>query len=306
MEVIMSYITNFGNNLVAAARSIGFKDIIDILMVTFLIYQLIKLIRETRAGQLVKGLLLLVVAYLASNLFDLKMINEIFRYVFQYGLIVLIIIFQPEIRGALEQVGRSNVGKSLSGAFGGGDILARTEMGKVIDCVTESAMYLQQLKMGALIIFERKTNLGEIIATGTMIDATPTSEILGNIFFNKAPLHDGAAVIRNAKIAAAGCILPLSKKDNINSSLGTRHRAAIGISEDTDAVAVVVSEETGHISIAVNGVLHRDYNRITLREALVEYLIGSDTAQKESLPKRVLRRLGFNSKERRGEDGQHE
>ncbi len=296
----MNYFTQFGNNLAAAVQGFAFKDIIDIIIVTFLIYQLIKLIRETRAGQLVKGLLLLVAAFLISNFFDLKMVNEIFNYVFQYGLVVLIIVFQPELRSALEQVGRSNVGKSLTTAFSGGNASKVTETKNIIDCVVESTTYLQQLKMGALIVFERKTNLGDIIATGTVINAAATPEIIGNIFFNKAPLHDGAVVIRNGMLAAAGCILPLTKNVSINSSLGTRHRAALGISEETDAIALVVSEETGQISLAVNGILGRDFNRITLKEALTEHLIGTAEKKEESFGRRILGFFHIDSGDRRG------
>lgn len=294
----MSALQQFWNSFTAAALSFTFKDVIDIAIVSFLIYSGIKLVRETRVGQLVKGIILLVVFFLVSFTLQFKMLNEVLRYVLQYGLVALIIIFQPEIRKALEQMGRGNVGKSITGALWSHDKFSdNITTAKAIDSVVEATSYLQQLKMGALIVFERETNLGDIISTGTSIGAEPTAELLGNIFYNKAPLHDGAAVIRGGIIEAAGCILPLTNKNTIDSSLGTRHRAAIGISEDSDAVVVVVSEETGLISVTVGGRIERDYNRITLKETL-EGLLLAPEEKKESLGRRIINKFSSKSKEK--------
>lgn len=276
MSTVIDVVQQFGETILSIARGFQFKDIIDIAIITFLIYNAIKFFRETRAGQLVKGILLLVVAFLFSRYFNLLMLNEILRLFFQSAFVFFLIIFQPEIRKALELVGRSNVGRSIASMVGGKDRLAKRPMiYNAIDCVVEGAAVLQQLRMGALIVFERKTKLHEIAASGTTLDAEPTAMLISNIFYNKAPLHDGALIIRDGKILAAGCILPLTGSDAVNASLGTRHRAALGISEDSDAVVVVVSEETGQISIAEKGILTRNYNRITLRETLEKYLLDS-------------------------------
>lgn len=263
--------------LLDLARSFTFRDLIDVIIVTLLIYGLIKLVRETRAGQLVKGLILFVLIIVVSNVMDLQMISAIMTYFIQFAPIAILIVFQPEIRKALEQMGRSNVGKSLVNVVGSKDKEeSRKIVRKAINGVVDAAGILQQLKMGALIVFERKTKLGEVVETGTLVNGDPSGQLISNIFFNKAPLHDGAMVIRDGKILAAGCILPLTKNDTLNASLGTRHRAALGISEESDAVVVVVSEETGQISVAVNGSLARNFNRDTLRGVLGSYLLPAE------------------------------
>lgn len=275
--------------VVELARGFTFKDVLDVIIVTVLIYGVIKLVRETRAGQLVKGLLLFIVIFLVSNILTLNMLNTILTYFFQSAFIAVLIVFQPEIRKALEQMGRSNVGKSIVSVVGSKDretsiILTR----KAINAVVDAVGALQRLKMGALIVFERKTKLGEILETGTAIDAQPTAQLITNVFFNKAPLHDGAMIIRSGRVLCAGCILPLTRNDTLSDSLGTRHRAALGMSEESDALVLVISEETSQISIAVNGVLKRNYNRDTLREALDSYLLADDEAQSGSGSKRSL------------------
>ena len=171
---------------------------------------------------------------------------------------------------------------------------------KAIEGVVDATQMLQQLRMGALIVFERQTKLGEIVATGTVVEAAPSSQLIANIFFNKAPLHDGGMVIRDGQVYAAGCILPLTSNENVSAELGTRHRAALGMSENSDAVVVVVSEETGQISIAMEGKLTRNYNRVTLREVLEKNLIGAPEEKVTS--KRILGKLGFGGRTtRKGE-----
>lgn len=263
-------------------RQFNFYDAIDVLAVSFIIYSGIKLVRESRAEQLVKGLLLVVVVFILANYLNLHMLKSLLTMFFQFSLVALLIVFQPELRRALEQMGRNGVSKPLSLASAPKDI--ETELmneRKGISAVTDACMLLQKQKMGALIVFERKTKLKEIVDTGTIVDADPTAPLIGNIFFNKAPLHDGAMIMREGRVYAAGCILPLTKNDSISIELGTRHRAAIGMSENSDAVVVVVSEETGQISMAVNGILTRNYTRETLLTTLESLTLPENSGEKK-------------------------
>lgn len=278
----MDAIIEFFTVLLALIRQFTWKDALDILVVTFIIYSAVKLVRETRAGQLVKGLLILVAVYLMAWYLDLTMLNKLLNYFFQFTVVAFLVIFQPEIRRALEQVGRS--GKNLP--FGGRDREEEnSQTRRAINAVADACMNLQRLRMGALIVFERETKLGEIIDTGTIVEAKPSAPIIGNIFFNKAPLHDGAMIIRDGVVYAAGCILPLTSNDSVSVDLGTRHRAALGMSENSDAVVVVVSEETGQVSIALNGILTRNYTRETLVNELESLLLE----EKSSSEKKTVR-----------------
>ena len=293
MDSLADYIVQKGQFLLNLARQFTFKDAIDVIIVTILIYSAIKLVRETRAGQLVKGIIILVVIFLLSSQFELLMLSTILRTFFQFAFLALLIVFQPEIRKALEQMGRSKVGQSLANAVGVKEKESdKTQIRKAIEGVVDATAVLQQMRMGALIVFERHTKLGEIVETGTIVEADPSAQLIANIFFNKAPLHDGAMIIRAGRIYSAGCILPLSSNISISADLGTRHRAGLGMSENSDAVVVVVSEETGQISIALNGRLTRNYNRVTLREKLEQLLISSSEGA-ASGGKRILGKLGF-------------
>lgn len=279
LNKVFEAIASWWEWMVSIAMNFQFKDAVDIIIVAFLIYGVVKLVRETRAGQLVKGLFLLVILFIISSYFNLVMVSRVLAYFFQFAFVAILIVFQPEIRKALEQVGRNNVGKSIAAVVTGRDrSYDRAQIRKAINAVVDGVGILQQLKMGALIVFERKTKLGDIIETGTQINCEPSGQIVGNIFFNKAPLHDGAMIIRDGMIHAAGCILPLTKNTSVSAELGTRHRAALGVSEESDAVVVVVSEETGQISVAVNGVLARRFTRDTLRDVLEGYLIPQEEA----------------------------
>lgn len=279
LNKVFEAIASWWEWMVSIAMNFQFKDAVDIIIVAFLIYGVVKLVRETRAGQLVKGLFLLVVLFIISSYFNLVMVSRVLAYFFQFAFVAILIVFQPEIRKALEQVGRNNVGQSIAAVVTGRDrSYDRAQIRKAINAVVDGVGILQQLKMGALIVFERKTKLGDIIETGTQINCEPSGQIVGNIFFNKAPLHDGAMIIRDGMIHAAGCILPLTKNTSVSAELGTRHRAALGVSEKSDAVVVVVSEETGQISVAVNGVLARRFTRDTLRDVLEGYLIPQEEA----------------------------
>ncbi len=261
-------------------------SLLDILLVAFVIFSLIKFVRDSRAEQLIKGILALGLAYLAAWLLDLKAISFLLEKLFDNGLILIMVIFQPELRRALERAGHSRFSAWRMFRFGGEDNVYIQRWENAIDAVCGAVELLQKQRMGALFVFERNTRLGDIIDTGTMLDAAASPELIGNLFFNKAPLHDGAMVIRDGKICAAGCILPLTDNLELSSELGTRHRAAVGMSENSDAVIVVVSEETGILSVAQGGVLRRDFTKEELRahlekEILLEYMNKKDTKEKK-------------------------
>ncbi|MDR0739251.1 MAG: diadenylate cyclase CdaA [Oscillospiraceae bacterium] len=241
-----------------------FQDTLDIAIMAFIIYSIIRLVRETRAGQLVKGLGVLIIAYILSLCLNLMTLRVSLWYFFQYAGIAAAVIFQPEIRHMLEYVGRSKISEVVLEP----QKISTESKKKCIKDVIKSTIRFQNNKTGALIVFERQTKLGEIIQTGTVLDAESSVEILGNLFFNKSPLHDGAVIIRESRIYAAGCILPLTRNENIDAGLGTRHRAALGMSENSDAILVIVSEETGEISIATNGIIKRNYTENSLFKEL--------------------------------------
>ncbi|MBR4361679.1 MAG: diadenylate cyclase CdaA [Ruminococcus sp.] len=254
--------------------TIELKDIVDVAVLAYIVYLLLKLIRETRAGQLVKGILLLVAGYFASSFFELKVMKYILGHALDIGLIAMIILFQPELRRALEKFGRTKFGVTLLGIGSlSGDVKQKWET--AIDAICDSCVELSASCTGALIVCERQTRLGEQIETGTILNATPSKEVFGNIFYPKTPLHDGAVIMRDGMILAAACFLPKPQNDAaINKKLGSRHRAAIGMSENSDAVVIVVSEETGQISVAMNGVLERDFTRDKLRALLNKELFA--------------------------------
>jgi len=231
-------------------------------------------VRDSRAEQLIKGIVLLVVAFFGAKFLELKALQYLISILFDNALILLVVVFQPEIRRALEQMGHTRISN-----FGGKNDPDKTK--EAIASICGAVEILQRQRMGALIVFERNTKLGDIINSGTIVDADPSAELIGNIFFNKAPLHDGAMIIRGGRVYAAGCILPLTSDITISSSLGTRHRAAVGMSENSDAVVVVVSEETATISLAQGGTLTRDFTPKTLRIALESEML-SDLAEDES------------------------
>ena len=279
----MEFLQQILGLFVDLVRQFTWRDAVDVLAVSFIIYSGIKLVRESRAEQLVKGLLLVVVIFGLANYLQLYMLKGLLSTFFQFTIVALLIVFQPELRRALEQMGRNGVSKPFTLAAAPKDAEAELQLQrKGILAVGEACMTLQKLKMGALIVFERKTKLKEIVDTGTVVNAEPTAAIIGNIFFNKAPLHDGDMVMRDGMVYAAGCILPLTKNDSISIDLGTRHRAAIGMSENSDAVVVVVSEETGQISIAVNGILTRNYTKETLINALETMTLPESSGDKKS------------------------
>ncbi|MDD2956213.1 MAG: diadenylate cyclase CdaA [Oscillospiraceae bacterium] len=261
-------------------RTVGLADVIDIVCISYLVYKLVSLVRETRAAQLIKGILIILAAYLISDLAKMQTMQFVMEYILDNGLIVLVVVFQPELRRALEQVGRSKFSK-FGFFISHQDPEQELEQNwqGAIDAICESLEPLSSQKIGALMVIERKTRLGEIIKTGTIIDSRPSMELIGNVFFPNSPLHDGAMVIRDGKLHAAGCFLPLSENYGISKQLGTRHRAALGMSENSDAIVVVVSEETGVISIAHDGVLRRNYTPQNVRELLEKELLPSKSAE---------------------------
>ena len=268
------------------------KDVIDVGVLAYIIYLLLKLIRETRAGQLVKGILLLVAGYFLSGFFDLRVLNYILGKALDIGLIAMIVLFQPELRRALEKFGRTKFGIQLLGIGAvGGDLKQKWDT--AIDAICDSCVELSASCTGALIVCERQTRLGEQIETGTILNALPSKEVFGNIFYPKTPLHDGAVIMRDGMILAAACFLPKPQNDAaINKKLGSRHRAAIGMSENSDAVVIVVSEETGQISVAINGVLTRDYTREKLKELLEKEIfnVSADSSERKKLSSIIGRR----------------
>ena len=282
----MSIIHQLIENFLAVLRTFRFKDAVDILAIGLGIFYLIKLVKETRAVQLVKGIFILIILYGIAIICEFTMLTAMLNKFFEFAVLVLFILFQPELRKMLEQLGRSNYTyRRLRSVFA--DQSSEEQISKQkrnIAIFVYSIVKLSAKKTGALIVFERRSRLGDIATTGTIINAIPSEMLIGNIFYNKAPLHDGAMIVREGQIYAAGCILPLTKNEGVDDNLGTRHRAALGMSEESDAVVLVVSEETGSISIALNGMLERDYTREKLLNDLIGLLIDekSDSSEKFS------------------------
>lgn len=254
-------------------------DLLDILIVSIMIYYVVKFIRDRRASKLAIGICLILAMLFISNVLMMRTMKFLLSNIVQVGLIALLIIFQPELRSALEKVGGTSF-KTLKNTVAPKDKDHSKAKTDGIANICQAVCELSQEYTGALIIIERNTPLGDIIKTGTIINADICVSMLKNIFFNKAPMHDGAVVIRNNRVYAAGCFLPISTNDDIIKDLGTRHRSAIGMSENSDAVVIVVSEETGTISVALNGELRRNYDYNTLKNELTSLLGGDDGKQR--------------------------
>ena len=260
--------------------SVRLADIIDIVIVAFLIYYVIKLVRQTRAFQLVKGFVYMGIIYFIVSAFNMSASSFIFSQLFRNIVIVMILLFQPEIRHAIESIGRGDFRKFNIFGLRNSD-LRGDEFRNAASTISKAAGNMSDTRTGALIVIEGKTLLGEIISTGSEIDSNVTVPMIENIFFPKAPLHDGAMVIRDNRIHSAGCILPLTQND-VSFELGTRHRAAIGMSEHSDALIIVVSEETGAISVAHNGTLERGVTSGELYEMICAFLV-SDEGEKNKV-----------------------
>lgn len=280
----MEKIELFFQSLYSIISTFRISDLVDIVVCSFIIYKIIQMVRETRAGALLKGLLLLVVCYLVAVLFNLRTLTFGLEKTFEIGFLALIVLFQPELRRMLEKFGRTAVVSEITALSG--DLPERKaitwekSIGDICDAVSD----LSASKTGALIVIECKTRLGEQIDTGVQMNALTSKELFGNIFITNTPLHDGAVIIRDGVILAAACFLPKPQDDKqIETKLGSRHRAAIGMSEVSDAIVIVVSEETGTISVARDGNLTRGYTKDTLKEYLRTQLIpdaGSASSRK--------------------------
>lgn len=271
--------SEFWTFVIQNIRLVRFRDMLDIAIVAFVIYNGVKLVKETRAAQLIKGIIIFVVATQVANWLELNAIGYLLANTMQVGVLAIIIMFQPEIRRVLEKMGTSTVAGNF---FGTSD-----EINDVANAVCESSKYMAEHKIGALMLLERNTKLGDIMKTGTALDAQISSQLLINIFMSNTPLHDGATIIGGNKIKASACFLPLTQNNSFSKELGTRHRAAIGVSEVADCISVVVSEETGKISIAMNGELRRGVTVDELRSTIIDEM-GNDTHQKSDVkPEKV-------------------
>lgn len=280
-------------NIRGQLQMIGISDIIDIAIIAYIAYRMLLLVRHSRGAQVAKAIFLLLAALVLSNLLQLNVVNFFLGRTVELGLLALVVVFQPEIRRFLEQVGSSRLGD----VFGKENIPSEIE-----DTIAQTVAAYSSLskdKIGALMVFERKTPLDDIIKTGTILDACVSSELLKNLFWDKAPLHDGAVIVRSGRIVGAGCVLPLSGNTNLSKELGMRHRAGIGMSENSDAVVAIVSEETGSVSVAVNGMLKRHLAPETLVRLLENELMPEQEPPKPS----VLSNL-FKSKKGENDDGE--
>lgn len=272
--------SEFYSLLLNTIKNISIWSIVDILVVSYIFYKIYKLMQETRAEQLLKGLVLVLVLLPISYILKLDMLNFIINKTLTIGVLSVVIIFQPEIRRALEHLGRSafeDIHNMPSGEN-------RVEL---VDEIVTAVESLAETKTGALIVIEQSTGLGEILGSGTIIDAKVSAALLENIFVVNTPLHDGATIIRKDRIHASGCVLPLTTNNSINKKLGTRHRAAMGLSENSDALIIVVSEETGVISLAVNGKLTRNYDKEKLKSILLRIMDNRETKRVKTLGEKV-------------------
>lgn len=281
MSEIVQLMKDFGRNIVSG---VALTDILDILIVAFTIYKILEFIRESRAEQLIKGILFIIFAMLVSDALHLYTLNWILKSAMTLGAFAIVIIFQPELRNGLEHMGRGRWFRSWIK-------VDSNQAKKIIENVVQAIKCASEKKTGELIVLEQRTPLTNISQTGTFLNADISSEIIGNIFYEGAPLHDGAVIIRGDKIYAAACVLPLTENKNLPSELGTRHRAGIGISEISDAFVLIVSEETGQISIAREGKIRRNVSYKTVeRELRIEY--GLDEDDNKNTVRKAIDRVG--------------
>ena len=280
----MSAVENFFQSLFYSIPSITITDILDILVVAFLVYKLLRLLQSTNAARALRSILALLVFTWVTELLHMYALHWILSRILEVGLIALVIVFQPELRRALERIGSRT---SLQ-VFG--KPLAVSAEAAAISATVAACEVMSRQKIGVLLAFERNVSLEEYFKTGTIVDARVSEQLLRNLFFPKAALHDGAAIIRGGRVAAAGCVMPLSENTHLSADLGTRHRAGVGTSEASDAVVVIVSEETGTISVAIGGMLKRHLAPQTLEKLLSNELMTNDDA-KRSLLDRLRARI---------------
>ncbi len=289
MAAILDTLYTVWNQFVYTISNLRIFDIIDILIIAFIVYKAIEFLRETRAGQLVKGIVFLLVLYAFAIVFKLAVLRWLLSAVFGSAIVAIAIIFQPELRRLLERVGQTKIGNLQSG--GDENELVADSANKIC----KAAGQMQKTKTGALIVFERKTQLGEIINTGTIVDAEVSESLINNIFFPKSPLHDGAVVVRDGRIFAASCILPLTQSTDFSSQLGTRHRAAIGMTENSDAVVLIVSEETGIISVAFNGQITRNHTVQSAFDEIKDKLVNDNDQDNDSWFRKIIKKIKPNN-----------
>ena len=290
MEAIVSVLERAGRYL----SLIRPMDVLDVAIIAYLVYKILCLVRSTRAENILKGVAIFLVALWLSSpaALNLRGVNYILSHMVEWGVLALIILFQPEIRQILEKVGSRNI--KLLRAFN--DPKQQSELEAAIDQTVTACSEMSQSKTGVLIVFERDIHLDDMVRSGTTLDAAVSSELLKNIFFVKAPMHDGAVIIRRGRILGAGCMLPLSKNVNLSRDLGMRHRAGIGMSENSDAVVVIVSEETGSISVAIGGMLKRHLKPETLGKLLRNELIPPEEETEDKPRRNLAELLGLNRK----------
>ena len=288
MEKVLALLENIGSYLLL----IRISDVLDIAIIAFLVYSLLRMVKSTRAENILKGVVAFLLALGLADILQLNAISYIMKNLVQVGILAIIVLFQPEIRQILEKVGSRNI--KLLKVFN--DPKQQSELETAIDQTVVACKEMSLSKTGVLIVFERDIRLDDMVRSGTMLDAAVSSELLKNIFFVKAPMHDGAVIIRHGRILGAGCMLPLSKNVNLSRDLGMRHRAGIGMSENSDAVVVIVSEETGSISVAIGGMLKRHLMPETLGKLLRNELMPPEE-ETEDKPRRTLAEiLGLNRK----------
>lgn len=279
----MEAIINFFKEFAALVPTIQVMDVVDILLVAFVIYKIILMLQTTSSARIAKSIVIILLLTAATSLLNMYLMNYLLDKILEIGLIALVIMFQPELRRMLEKLGSKSFREILSMKE------EQRNIDRVISETVRACEIMSRERTGVLIVFERTTSLEDYQKTGTVIDARVSSELLRNIFFTKASLHDGAVIIRNERIAAAGCVLPLTENHNISSDLGTRHRAGIGMSEVSDAVVVIVSEETGTISVAISGMLKRHLAPQTLEKLLLNEL-APKTEEKTWNPIKLLQK----------------
>ncbi len=291
----MSTIVNYFEKIGDALLSFNFlSDFLDILLVAFIIYEGIKLIRGSRTFQLIKGIAFLGIVFAFVKLLNMEASEYILSILFQNSIIILVVLFSPELRNILEKFGRRSISDFSFFNFRNSETIEKEVISTVND-FCKAASDLSDTKTGALVVFEKIAPLQEIIKTGTVLDAQSSPELFNGLFFKNSALHDGAVVVRDSRIHAAGCILPLTQSNTLDSELGTRHRAAIGVTEQSDAIAVIVSEETGAISVAVNGVLTRDVTTGKLREMLLSELVPQNSNNENNKKRIFFKKKNHNS-----------
>ena len=273
----MAHLANFFHIIWRFLLTLNFTDIIDIAIITFVIYKLLRMLRAARSGQLARGILFFFIALWISSICKLTVVNFLLNRAVEVGLLALVIIFQPEIRRFLERLGS---GETVNRIFHTQQ--TPKELEATITEMVAAFTDMSKDRTGALVVFERTSNLSDIMKTGVTLDCAVNRELIKNIFYSKAPLHDGAIIIREGRVAAAGCVLPLSQNQNLSRDLGMRHRAGIGMSENSDAVVAIVSEETGGISVAMHGVLKRHLAAETLERLLQLELLPEEPEDRMS------------------------